>query len=196
MNYIKNSYIKKWVKLISNNETIKFNEYNRKDYFKLVSNIVLDNDTNNKGKQKRKTLIKFEPVISKKKFKQKNEWIYLFVINNKIVKIGGTRSGLAGRTGSYLCGHHIKERGKSGDCSKTNAFIYNTFYFYLLQGCKIEMFGYELPKTCIDIEIFNIKKEIILQTFHAYEGTFINDYYKKYTNLPVLCDNYDPNYKI
>ena len=59
-----------------------------------------------------------------------------------IVKIGGTRTGLKGRVSSYLCGHHIEERGKSGDCSKTNGFIYNTMEFYLNLGCKIKMYGY------------------------------------------------------
>ena len=57
--------------------------------------------------------------------------IYIFTINNYIVKIGGTRNGLKDRTNSYLCGHYILERGKSGKCSITNAFIYNTFDFYL-----------------------------------------------------------------
>jgi hypothetical protein len=52
-------------------------------------------------------------------------------MNGYIIKIGGTRTGLKERCGSYLCGHHIEERDKSGDCSKTNAYIYNTFEFYL-----------------------------------------------------------------
>jgi hypothetical protein len=43
-------------------------------------------------------------------FKEKKEWIYLFLINKRIVKIGGTRTGLSGRCASYLCGHHIQER--------------------------------------------------------------------------------------
>ena len=52
-------------------------------------------------------------------------------MNDYIIKIGGTRTGLKERCGSYLCGHHVEERDKSGDCSKTNAYIYNTFEFYL-----------------------------------------------------------------
>ena len=76
-------------------------------------------------------MIQFIPKISNEDFTKKNEWLYLLVINNRIVKIGGTRTGIKGRIISYLCGHHIEERGKSGDCSKTNGFIYNTFEFRL-----------------------------------------------------------------
>ena len=82
-----------------------------------------------------------------------------------IVKIGGTRTGLKGRTVSYLCGHHIKERGKFGDCSKTNGFIYNTFIFYLNLGCKIKTYGYKLPKLEMTIKIFGKEKKISTQTY-------------------------------
>jgi hypothetical protein len=117
------------------------------------------------------------------------------VINDRIVKIGGTRTGLKGRVASYLCGHHIEERGKSGDCSKTNGFIYNTFEFYLQLGCKIKMYGYELPKTQIAIEIFGQETIITAQTFHAYESRFLEDYKKNYNEYPILSDNCDPEYK-
>jgi hypothetical protein len=112
-----------------------------------------------------------------------------------IVKIGGTRTGLKGRVSSYLCGHHIKERGKSGDCSKTNGYIYNTLEFYLKLGSKIQMYGYELPKTEFTIEIFGKERKIIAQTYHAYESTFLEDYKNNYNVYPILSDNSDPDYK-
>ena len=187
---------KNWIKLIPFNKTINFNDYIRKDKFKLVANIILDNEIKTNGKKKRQTLILFEPAILLNEFDEMTtEWIYIFTINNMIVKIGGTRTGLRGRTDSYICGHHIKERGKSGDCSKTNGFIYNTFDFYAQLNYSIKMYAYKLPKTEIDINIFNIKVKVYAQTFHAYESTLINDYIKHYNNMPTLCDNSDPNYK-
>ena len=194
-----NSLIKKWIKLIPIEKTILFDEYNRKDYFVKIANVLLDVDTFTTGKKcgtkKRNTMIQFVPQIPNEKFSKKTEWIYIFVINDRIVKIGGTRTGLKGRVGSYLCGHHVAERGKSGDCSKTNGFIYNTFDFYLNLGCKIEMYGYELPKTEITIEIFGKETNIIAQTYHAYESTFLEDYKKMYNDYPLLSDNCDPDYK-
>lgn len=193
------SSTKKWIKLIPRDKTISFDTYNRKDHFIQIADIVLDNELftsgNKLGTKKRDTLIRFIPTISAESFNKKTEWLYLLVINNMIVKIGGTRTGLKGRISSYLCGHHIEERGKSGDCSKTNGFIYNTFEFYLSLGCKIQMYGYELPKTEITIEIFGRETKIIAQTFHAYESTFLEDYRKNYNEYPILCDNCDPEYK-
>jgi hypothetical protein len=147
------------------------------------------------GQKKRSTIIQFVPKISNYEFSKKTEWLYLFMINGRIVKIGGTRTGIKSRIASYLCGHHTAERGKSGDCSKTNAFIYNTFEFYLSSGCKIEMYGYELPNMEFTIEIFGKEKKITAQTFHAYESTFLEDYKKNYKEYPILCDNCDPDYK-
>ena len=193
------SSIIKWIKLIPINKTIPFEEYNRKEYFIPIADIVLDNEVfasgKNQGKRKRNTVIKFVPNISQEAFNKKSEWLYLLVINGMIVKIGGTRTGLKGRVASYLCGHHIEERGKSGDCSKTNGFIYNTFEFYLNLGCKIQMYGYELPKTEISIEIFGKETKITTQTYHAYESTFLEDYKKNYKEYPILSDNSDPDYK-
>lgn len=193
------SLIKKWIKLIPIDKAIPLEEYNRKNYFIPIADIVLDNEVFTSGKKqgtkKRNTLIQFVPKISAEDFNKKNEWLYLLVINDRIVKIGGTRTGLKGRVASYLCGHHIEERGKSGDCSKTNGFIYNTFEFYLSLGCKIEMYGYELPKTEITIEIFGKETKITAQTYHAYESTFLEDFKKNYNEYPLLSDNCDPDYK-
>ena len=194
-----NSLIKKWIKLIPMDKTIPFEEYNRKEYFKPIADIILDTELftteKKQGQKKRNTLIQFVPKIPNEEFNKKTEWLYLLVMNDRIVKIGGTRTGLKGRVASYLCGHHIEERGKSGDCSKTNGFIYNTFEFYLQLGCKIEMYGYELPKTEINIEIFGKETKITAQTYHAYESTFLEDYRKKYNEYPILSDNCDPEYK-
>lgn len=193
------SLFKKWIKLIPINKTIPFDKYNRKDYFIPIADVVRDNEVFTSGKKegnkKRNTLIQFVPKISIENFNRKTEWLYLLVINGMIVKIGGTRTGIKGRVISYLCGHHIEERGKSGDCSKTNGFIYNTIEFYLNLGCKIEMYGYELPKTDFTIEIFGKETKIIAQTYHAYESTFLEDYRKNYGEYPILSDNADPDYK-
>jgi hypothetical protein len=193
------SLLKKWIKLIPTDKTTPFEEYSRKAHFIPIADIVLDDELFTSGKKqgnkKRNTLIQFVPRISSEEFNKKKEWLYLLVINGRIVKIGGTRTGLKGRVASYLCGHHVEERGKSGDCSKTNGFIYNTFEFYLNLGCKIQMYGYELPKTEIAIDIFGKETKITAQTYHAYESAFLEDYKRTYNEYPILSDNCDPEYK-
>ena len=186
---------KKWIKSISKGIIIQFEEYNRNDYFIPIADIVLDNDVDKSGEKLRQSVIKFVPIISNKEFNEIIEWLYLFTINGEIVKIGGTRNGIKKRVNSYLCGHHIKERGKSGDCSKTNAFIYNTFEFYLNLGYKIQMYGYKLPKTEISIKVFDKEVQITTQTYHVYESMYLGDFKKNYNKYPILNDNCDPNYK-
>lgn len=180
---------KKWIKIIPLNDITDFNKYDKKEFFILVSEVILDTEN------KRKTLIKFIPKISVQDFNSKTEWLYLFTINNKIVKIGGTRVGLKGRTSSYLCGHHVRERGKSGDCSKTNGFVYNTFEFYLRQGYEIKMYGYKLPETKTEVKIFEKDFKVITQSYHIYESVFLDSFKKKYEEYPVLNNNSDPKYK-
>jgi hypothetical protein len=192
----KNSNMNKWIKRIPIYKTVLFTEYHKNKDFVYVADIILDNETYTSGKKKRRTLIQFIPKIPIYEFNEKREWLYIFTINGRIVKIGGTRVGLQGRTASYLCGHHVKERGKSGDCSKTNAFIYNTFVFYLEQGCKIEMYGYPLQKKEYTVYLFDEKITIPVQTYHVYESVYLQKYKQEYHDYPFLCDNCDPNYKL
>lgn len=167
---------------------------NREEYFKPIMDIVLDNDMKN-GNKKLMTMIKFEPTISIEEYTSKTEWLYIFVIDGRIVKIGGTRTGIKGRVANYLCGHHVEERGNLGDYSKTNGFIYHTFEFYLNLSCDIQMYGYKLPQTVTVIDIFNEKVEVVSQTFHVYKSKFLDDFKKEYNVYPVLSDNCDPNYR-
>ena len=189
------STIKKWIKLIPYSKTYEYESYIRKEKFIHVANIELDEELNIKGNKKRNTLIRFVPQIDVSLYNEESEWIYIFLVNDRIVKIGGTRTGLKGRASSYLCGHHIEERGKSGDCSKTNGYIYNTFYFYLLNNANIKMYGFQIPVVKQVYNILDRNCEIKLQTYHAYESIYIEDFKQLYGETPFLCDNSDPNYQ-
>ena len=186
-----------WLKPISVDKTIHVTEYNFIDKFKRVATIDLDNEVNpTTNRRKRQTVIRFNPTVTTEEFAKKAEWIYIFTINDRIVKIGGTRTGIKNRAGSYLCGHHIPERGNSGDCSKTNGFIYNTFEFYLNIGCKIEMYGYEIPKAEIVLDdVFGRSIRDGAQVFHIYESVALNSFHQLYGFNPILSDNADPEYR-
>jgi hypothetical protein len=193
-----NSIIKKYIKPISLDKTINFETLSQKSYFIHIANIVLDTEINDtgksKGKKKRNTLIKLDN-FNKELIDKKKEWLYIIVINNQIVKIGGTRSGIKERFGSYLCGHHIAERNKSGKASETNKYVYNTLYFYLEQGCEIKLYGFELPVEEITRIVFGNEIKIRVQTYHSYESVLIDDFKKQNGFMPFLCDNSDPDYK-
>jgi len=192
------SPIKKWIKPIPKDKCILFEEYNKKSYFMPIADITLDNEINTSGKKtglkKRNTLIKLEN-FDKKLIEEKTEWLYILTINGRIVKIGGTRDGIKNRFGSYLCGHHIPERKKSGKASETNKYIYNTLYFYLENGCNIKLYGYKLPQEHITRSMFGKDVKIRVQTYHSYESILMDEYKAQCGFIPFLCDNSDPEYK-
>jgi hypothetical protein len=169
-----------------------------KDNFVKVANVSLDNDTRlttsksgarKAGLKKRQTLIRFNPIIED--WKKIQEWIYLFLIDGYIVKIGGTSVGLDERGRSYLSGHYIPEKG--GKSNSTNAFIYYTFYWYLLQGKTIEMYGYRLPEVIVPMTCFGVTKNISCKTFDKWEAHCFKQFEEKHgkEKLP-LSSNYNP----
>lgn len=193
------SPIQKWVKLIPCDKTIPVEEFKESCNFTHLANVVKDGEVfasgKKQGKKKRNTLIELKSVVDGALLDQKSEWLYMIVINGRITKIGGTRDGVKGRFGSYLCGHHIEERGKSGKASETNKYIYNTLYFYLEMGCDIKLFGYKLPEEEITRSVFGRDVKIRVQTYHSYESILINEFRKQCGFIPFLCDNSDPDYK-
>ena len=192
------SSIKKYIKIIPQDKTIVFETLPQKSHFSHIADIVLDTEISNsgksKGKKKRGTLIKLDN-FNKELIDKKKEWLYIIVVNNRIVKIGGTRSGIKDRFGSYLCGHHITERNKSGKASETNKYVYNTIYFYLGLDCDIKLYGYELPVEEITRNVFGKETKIRVQTYHSYESVLIDEFKKQNGFIPFLCDNSDPDYK-
>ena len=196
---------KDYIRLIQRKDVMLFDDYIHKDEFIYMADILKDDEVDKKTqKQKRQTVIRFVPLSSfKKQWKQNQEVLYIFTINDYIVKIGGSSNGMSERTASYLCGHHAPQRGKSGKASETNIFIYNTFDFYIRNGVSIKVYVKVLDEVKHTINPFNTKYsycskpvEINLQTYQAYESMYIDDF-RKHNNkkAPPLSYNSDPTYK-
>lgn len=186
---------KEWRIEINLENELNFDEYKFSRYFDLVANVLLDTEKTKEGKKKRQTTIKFEPTISKERWKEKSQYCYIFTMNDKIIKIGGTRDGLHNRTTSYLCGYYTKENRKSGKCSVTNARIYNTFEYYLKKGKKIKMYAYHILNTMTTIKVFDEDINVDAQVYQAYETKCLEEYRKQTDRFPILSLNCDPKYK-
>lgn len=181
--------IYKWINIITFTNCIKFENYISKSKFVKICDVVLDNDLTKDNKKRRKTLIKLSEIENEINIKEENEWCYIITIDDYIVKIGGTRTGIKNRFNSYLCGHHSIENNKSGKASVTNKYIYNTLFYYLKNKSKIELYGYKLPEHKILIED-NLEK---IQTFHIYESKLLKNFKEKYNNFPPLSFNKYPS---
>jgi hypothetical protein len=91
--------------------------------------------------------------------------------------------------------HHILERKKSGKCSVTNAYVYNTLHFYLKNRFDIEIYAHEITPVIVDINIFGNNTTVTAQVYQAYETLTLEEYKKQTGKYPCLSDNADPNYK-
>lgn len=188
-----NSLHKKWIKKIPDNNNLHIDNYPYRHHFEEVADIVLDNDLKENGEQRRQTVIKWEPSLSAAEWRKRDEWIYAFTINGIIVKFGGTRTGLQDRASSYISGHHTVSRGGKDKMSVTNAYIYNTFEFYINLGYEIKMYAFRIPQSTITINILGNDVDVIAQTYHAYEAKYLSDFIQNYYT-PFLCNNKDPTY--
>lgn len=188
---------KVWKKVLDLKNMLSVADFNKacENVFIKAADIVLDpSDT------RQATLMAIP--IDKKDWEQEREKLYIFVKDGKVVKIGGTRTGMKKRFGSYLCGRCVPERNKKksgqpfgGKMSVTNAHLYHTIEENLLQGeSKWEIYTWELPVTLLEIKILGESQNVMAQTYHAYESTCIGKYKKMTGYLPILCDNCDPNY--
>ena len=191
---IGNEYLtKRHIIPINLSRELNFDTWSLHNYFIHCANIISSNSSSNK------TVISFErdkDSIGLKEWRKKSEIIYIFTIDNKIVKIGGSRVGIAGRISSYLCGHHIYERSGNDKCSITNARVYNTFDYYLQEGHVIDMYVYILEDTISTQNIFGRDYDIYVQTYHAYESVALDIYKRENGKFPKLSDNSDPSYKV
>jgi hypothetical protein len=178
----------KWIKQIDLSKEITFEEFSLHNHFTHVANVIqTPQDVS------RQTVITFEPTIPKEQWNEQTaQWIYILTINSRIVKIGGTRNGLKQRTGSYLCGHHTEDRGLSGKCSVTNAYLYNTLDHYIRNGSQVKMYGYRIPSVQVTVDIWGSSKVIEAQVYNAFESRAIDSYRRNTGHNPQLSDNSDP----
>lgn len=179
-----------YIKTFTEENSVPLSLFEDSKFFKFITDIVIDEEKTKNGKKKRQTEIKLNSPV-----KDDGEWLYLITINNRIVKIGGTRKGLRARFGSYLCGYHIEKNRKSGKASETNKYVYNTLCSYLKKGYKVKYYGYKLPTEKETRNIFGEETEIHPQYFHAYESKLLDKFKKKYNYLPFLNQNSDPEYR-
>lgn len=185
----------KWRKSLRNEKTTlsKYNEL-AGGVFTKAADIVLDDST------KRRTIVDVDPV-NKNLWDAVRETIYLLVRDGELMKIGGTRTGMKERWGSYKCGHCVPERLDKkgmpypGKMSVTNAHIYHTLEEDLLNGGKWEFWTWTLPTVKMTVDIMGTPTVVIAQTYHAYESRMIELFRNENGGIPQLCDNADPNYR-
>ena len=109
------------------------------------------------------------------KYESYRELIYAIVIDGKIVKIGGTYTGMKKRHGSYNCGTR-KARAK-GTCSVTNFDITEYQFTALRQGKTVEWYVFDVPLAEATINLpWGEEITYNAKTYMKYESSLTHKY--------------------
>ena len=164
--------------------------------FTFRGNIVLD------PSERRQTTLLVKPDDDDEWKRKNTEHIYVIVRDGRIMKIGGTRTGMKDRWSSYMCGHCVPQRLKKrtgepfpGKMSVTNAHLYHTIEGDLLAGHEWSFWSWKLPTVTVSVEILGVPTTVIAQTYHAYESRCMANFRTLAGHIPQLCDNSDPSYR-
>ena len=109
------------------------------------------------------------------KYNSYGEYIYLLVIDGKIIKIGGTYVGMKGRHGSYNCG--TRKAREKGTCSLTNFEITEYQYAAIRAGKKVEWYVFDVPlaETTINLP-WGDEIKYDAKTYMKYESSLCHKY--------------------
>ena len=130
--------------------------------------------------------IQYIPVKGKKEeYESYRELIYAIVIDRKIVKIGGTYTGMKKRHGSYNCGTR-KARAK-GTCSVTNFDITEYQYTAIREGKTVEWYAFDVPEAETTINLpWGDEISYNAKTYLKYESSLTHKYAELRGSVPPL----------
>ena len=120
-------------------------------------------------------------------YKSYRELIYALVIDGKIVKIGGTYTGMKKRHSSYNCGTR-KARAK-GTCSVTNFDITEYQFSALRQGKTVEWYVFDVPLAEATVNLpWGKKITYNAKTYLKYEQTLCEKYAELNNGSVPFCN--------
>ena len=147
----------------------KYDDFKYKDDFTLICKLKP-----NKSKEK----LDIE-ILDKNKCKEKG-FVYIFVVDEKIFKIGQSTTNIIKRIQSYNCGK-IQYR-KNGTCATTNYFVLQS-----LLNLNLEVFVYAFFTPKPRYEIFGQVFEDSYPPSKKAENIIITDFIKKHGKKPIGC---------
>lgn len=153
--------------------------------FIKVADMLL-NDTNNIGLK-----MMYKDYITTGEYNERCHGVYLIVIDGKIVKIGGTETGLAKRWGSYNNGTE-KIRNGAGNGSVTNYYVTTAIKEALKTGHKVEWFYKKMDYEIRTLNLYgiSINENVCTNgTYKMHEKTLLEFYKNQTNNYPKLSSN-------
>lgn len=146
---------------------INYSEYQYREHFKHICNLVPD-------KENERLTIDYK-MDDKKDIEG---LVYIFVINDKILKIGQTIGKIKDRVQSYNCGK--SEHRISGTASTTNYFVLQSL---LNIKKKVKVYAYFVNRR--GYEIFGEKGKDCFPSTKVVERKFLKDFISLYKKKPI-----------
>jgi len=166
-------------------KSAKLSTFDWSENFCLMANIDLN--------KKKPCGYDFRYVSQKSEQKDKSSgWVYLITINDKIVKIGGTKTSLKARFGSYSAG--TRKNRKSGTCSTTNYIVSECFrkVFEQSKDNKIMIYGAPIDTPKVSIQVLGSQvclSEMKIDLYTEFETRYIQEYIEQFKSSPILSFN-------
>tara|TARA_R110000868_G_scaffold60328_1_gene184472 strand:- start:3173 stop:3808 length:636 start_codon:yes stop_codon:yes gene_type:complete len=120
-------------------------------------------------------------------YNQYKECVYILTINRKIVKIGGTYTGMKKRHSSYNCG--TRKARKKGTCSVTNYHITEAQYAAISEGKLVEWYVYDIPPEPVTRKIWNKTRTVFPKFYTFFETDLCGIYVEITGHRPLLSKN-------
>jgi hypothetical protein len=142
-------------------------------------------DTNNIGLK-----MMYQNYITSDKYREHSDGVYLIVINGKVVKIGGTSTGLSKRWASY--GNGTAKIREAGNGSVTNYYVTTAIREALKSGCSVEWFYKKMEYETKTLNLYGtvINENVYTNgTYKMHEKSLLEFYKNQTNNYPKLSSN-------
>jgi hypothetical protein len=126
-------------------------------------------------------------VNVKDEWKKHEHWVYVLVMDGKVLKCGDSTMTLKGRWGSYSAGTR-KSRDR-GTCSTTNYFISEIIRASHRLGYKFELYGYAIPPIYADVNIFGEVETCRGDFVSRFESKLMKKFVDNFDHLPIVGTN-------
>ena len=153
--------------------------------FKKAADMVLT-DSNKIGLK-----MMYHTYIPSKEYYEYCDGVYLIVIDGKIVKIGGTETGLGKRWASYNNGTD-KIRNGAANGSVTNYYVTTALKTALKTGHSVEWYYKKMNYETRTLNLYGIEiteNVCVNGTYKMHEKTLLEFYKNKSSNYPKLSTN-------
>ena len=188
-----NVYYYNWLKYLDQNSALCINDYHIRDHFNLVGTIKLQDPAITRHGYLWNITDNLDITIEE--YNNLQEFIYILVCDEKIIRIKGNNTSLHNLIDAIQVGHFIPPRFEYYNnqqyaeiTDNENKVIYNTIYHYLTRGSVIQLYYVPVETITRELNILGTLSNITISLLGNYEEMAIGKYMTMRGCVPQLND--------